>query len=144
MDRQKILAKAHIGEYRSAVGGCVQLGSNIVAASPRGCYSEAMVFDASRNKVRPGQRVYQDRFREIEIGVAFKKIVCSRCDFPGFYKYRVQQMRRRPRILVEEDEEVRLDHEEIWGTIPRFAEIPQTLKCKRCREVLGSYVLCVY
>jgi len=103
-----------------------------------------MVFDASRNKVRPGQLLYQDRFREVEMGVAFKKIVCSRCGFPGFYKYRVQQLRRRPRILIEEGEEVRPDHEEIWGTIPRFAEIPQTLKCKRCHEVLGSYVLCVY
>lgn len=103
-----------------------------------------MVFDASRNKILPGQLLYQDRFREIEMGIAFKKIVCSHCDFPGFYKYRVQQLRRRPRILVEEDQEVRVDHEEIWETIPRFAEIPQTLKCKRCREVLGSYVLCVY
>ena len=103
-----------------------------------------MVFYASRNRIRPGQLLYQDRYREIEMGIAFKKIDCRHCDFSGFYKYRVQQLRRRPRILVEEDQEVRLDHEEIWETIPRFAEIPQTLKCKRCREVLGSYVLCVY
>ncbi len=103
-----------------------------------------MVFDPSQNNVRPGQLLYQDRFREIEMAVAFKKMVCSRCDFPGFYKYQVHQLRRRPRILVEESEEVRSDHEEIWGTIPRFAEIPQTLKCKRCHEVLGSYVLCIY
>ena len=58
-----------------------------------------MVFDASRNKILPGQLLYQDRFREIEMGVAFKKIVCSHCGFPGFYKYRVQQLRRRPRVL---------------------------------------------
>ena len=103
-----------------------------------------MVFDASRNRARPGKLLYADRFREIEMGVAFKKMVCSRCDFAGFYKYRVKQLRRRPEILVEEGEEVRPDHEEIWMTIPRFAEIPQTLKCKRCHEVLGSYVLCVY
>ena len=103
-----------------------------------------MVFDATAERIRPRQLLYQDRFREIEMGVAFKKMACSRCDHTGFYKYRVKQVRRRPQILMGEGEEIRPDHEEIWETIPRFAEIPQTLKCKRCHEVLGAYVLCIY
>lgn len=103
-----------------------------------------MVFDSNQNVYRPGQTIYADRFLEVEVGVVFKKIVCSRCDFSGFYKYQVRQVRRRGEILVTDEEEIRPDHREIWSTIPRFVEIPQTLKCKRCYEVLGSYVVCIF
>ncbi len=103
-----------------------------------------MVFDANGLSRRPGWILYQDRFLQVELSTCFKKIVCGRCDFSGFYKYQVQQVRRRDELVTSEDEEVRPDHLEIWETVPRFAEIPQTLKCKRCHEVLGMYVDCIY
>ena len=103
-----------------------------------------MVFNANRLRRGPGGVLYQDRFYEVELGTCFKKIVCARCDFAGFYKYQVQQVRRREELVTSQDEEARPDHLEIWETVPRFAEIPQTLKCKRCHEVLGMYVDCIY
>ncbi len=45
---------------------------------------------------------------------------------------------------MAEGEEIRPDHREIWKDIPRFVEIPETLKCKRCKEVLEREILCVY
>lgn len=92
----------------------------------------------------PGEVLYSDRFRSIEVAVTFRKIKCYQCDFEAIYKYRVQQVRRHAEIQVQDGEEVRPDHIEIWKTIPRFAEIPETVKCKRCKEVLGVYPLCVY
>ena len=103
-----------------------------------------MVFDASGLRRRPGSILYQDRFHQVELGACFKKIVCGRCNFIDFYKYQVKQVRRRDELVTSQDEEVRHDHLEIWGTVPRFAEIPQTLKCQRCHEVLGMYVDCIY
>ncbi len=103
-----------------------------------------MVFNADRLRRGPGGVLYQDRFHEVELGTCFKKIVCARCDFAGFYKYQVQQVRRREQLVTSQDEEARPDQLEIWKTVPRFAEIPQTLKCKRCHEVLGMYVDCIY
>lgn len=107
-------------------------------------YPTPVVFDPDSFRRRPGRIVYEDRFRQVEMGIGFKKIVCSRCDFPGFYKYQAQEIRRREEILTASDEEARPDHLDMWETVPRFAEIPQTLKCKRCREVLGTYVFCIY
>ena len=69
---------------------------------------------------------------------------CYNCEFSGIYKFNVQQIRRRPEIQLENEEEIRSDHLEIWETIPRFAEIPETVKCKNCREVLTVEVTCIY
>lgn len=103
-----------------------------------------MVFDGTLFSQKPGEILSADRFRQVELAVAFKKIVCHRCRFAGFYRYQVLQVRRNPEILSEEEEEVRPDHFEIWKTIPRFAEIPETIKCKGCREVQGVYTYCIY
>ena len=67
-----------------------------------------------------------------------KRITCYRCDLASFYKCTVQQVRRNPELLAGGGEEIRADHVEMWKTVPRFAEIPETIKCKRCKEVLGS------
>lgn len=83
--------------------------------------------------------MYEDRFCQVELAVAFRKILCYECDFEAIYKYQVLQIRRRSEIQIGEEEEIRPDHVELWKTIPRFAEVPQTLKCKRCGEILGLY-----
>ncbi len=103
-----------------------------------------MVFNAALFSERSGQILFKDRFREVELSTCFKKVTCHRCDFSTVYKYKVQQIRRNKQILESRNEEIRSDHLAIWQTIPRFVEIPQTLKCKRCKEVLGLDSLFIY
>ena len=102
------------------------------------------MFDRALFPHKPGQRVSEDRFRQLEMGIAFRKLTCQRCDFSAIYRYRVLQLRRHAQIQTEEEQEVRPDHQRLFETIPRFAEIPETLKCKRCREVLGLYTQYLY
>ena len=103
-----------------------------------------MVFRRTLFRQRPSQILTEDRFREVELAISFKRLACPRCHFEGIYKYWVQQVRRRPEIQIGEGEEVRDDHLELWRSIPRFAEIPETVKCKRCKEKLDVDVLCLY
>lgn len=93
---------------------------------------------------KSGQVLFQDRFRQVQLSVAFRRLSCGRCSFEAIYKYQVQQVRRNEEISMGEGDEVRSDHHEMWQTIPRFAEIPETIKCKRCKEVLSVDVLLVY
>ncbi len=103
-----------------------------------------MVFKRSMFRQRPSEILSEDRFSQVELAIAFKKLTCYHCNFEAIYKYCVQQVRRHPEIRVAEGEEIRPDHQEIWKAIPRFVEIPETLKCKRCKEVLAGEILCVY
>ncbi len=103
-----------------------------------------MVFNSAVFPLQPGQTVFEDRFKYVELAVAFRKIACYRCDFSSFYRFAVLHLRRNPEITVAEDEEVRPDHIEIWKSIPRFAEISETVRCRRCNEVLGIYPNCIY
>jgi len=104
-----------------------------------------MVFDSRIFAPPSGQTiVYQDRFRQIELAVGFRKLTCHRCDFASFYRFRVMHVRRSPELLSSEEEEVREDHLRIWKNIPRFAEIPETVRCRRCDEVLGVYTSCIF
>ncbi len=103
-----------------------------------------MVFKRSMFRQHPNETLSEDRFSQVELAIAFKKLTCYHCNFEAIYKYSVQQVRRRPEIRVAEGEEIRPDHQEMWKTIPRFAEIPETLKCKRCKEVLEREILCVF
>lgn len=98
----------------------------------------------SQSRQQPGEILFKDRFRTVERAITFKRITCYQCDFSAVYKYRVQQVRRTAELLADENEEVRPDHVEIWQTVPRFAEIPETLRCKRCNEILGLYTFCIY
>lgn len=103
-----------------------------------------MVFKRTIFSQRPNEIISDDRFCQVELAIAFKRVTCYRCNFEGIYKYAVQQIRRHPEIQVSEDEEIREDHLQIWKDIPRFAEIPEVVKCKRCREVLDIDIMCVY
>ena len=103
-----------------------------------------MVFKRSMFSQSADETLFDDRFCQVELAIAFKRLTCYRCNFEGIYKYAVQQVRRHPEIQVGEGEEIREDHLQMWKNIPRFAEIPETVKCKRCREVLDLDVLCVY
>ena len=102
------------------------------------------MFKAPRIPTGTQPVLYEDRFRRIELTISFKRITCLACRFEAIYKLQVKQLRRRQEIRVEEGEEIRPDHIQIWETIPRFAEIPETVKCKRCKEVLTPDILCIY
>jgi hypothetical protein len=103
-----------------------------------------MVFDSSFFTQQPGQILDEDRFRQVELGVGFRKITCYRCDFSSFYRFKVIQVRRSAELLPTAEEDVRPDHLEIWRNIPRFAEIPETLRCRNCNEVVGVYTSCLF
>ena len=78
------------------------------------------------------------------MAVGFRRLTCYHCNTSAIYRYTVQQIRRRPTILVSEEEEIRQDHLQIWNTVPRYAEVPETIKCKKCGEVLGLYTECIF
>ncbi len=103
-----------------------------------------MTFDSRQFREKPGEVVFEDRFRLVQLAVGFKKLVCHRCDFAAVYKYQVQQLRRKDAPEAGNEEETRPDHQQLWETIPRFAEIPETIHCKRCREVIGLYTECIF
>ena len=94
--------------------------------------------------LKPGQDVSSDRFRTVEIATAFKRLNCHNCDLVSVYKYRVKQVRRSAELIALEDQQPRQDEIQAWSSIPRFAEIPETIKCKRCGEVLGLYTSCIF
>jgi hypothetical protein len=95
-------------------------------------------------KLKPGQAICSDRFRSVEVAVAFKRMTCHKCDLTSVYKYRVKQVRRSDELIPQEDRELEPEEVELWNSIPRFAEIPETIKCKRCGEVLGIYTSCIF
>jgi len=98
-----------------------------------------------RNSQESDQGIFfKDRFHQVEIGIKFKRIRCYQCDLEAIYKYRAKQIWRHSEIRTDQGEEIRPDHREIWQTIPRYAEIPETLRCKRCREILSLDILCIY
>jgi hypothetical protein len=101
------------------------------------------VFDSQQLKLKAGQNLHSDRFRSVEVAVSFRRLTCYNCDLISVYKYRVKQLRRSPELAVE-DWEPGPDEIEIWNSIPRFAEIPETIKCKRCGEVLGLFTSCIF
>lgn len=94
--------------------------------------------------LRPGQVLCSNRFRSVEVAVSFKRLTCYQCDLTSVYKYRVQQLRRTAELLCDEQQEPSQDELEIWSSIPRFAEIPETIKCKRCGEVIGVYTSWIF
>lgn len=103
-----------------------------------------MVFRSNLFPEDTDNKVFEDRFREVEIAVAFRRLTCYRCESTALYRYQVQQIRRKPEIGCTQEEEIRSDHQALWQSIPRFAEIPETIKCKNCGEPLGVYPTCVY
>jgi formylmethanofuran dehydrogenase subunit E len=103
-----------------------------------------MVFNPDEFQKVAGEKVSEDRFREVELAIAFKQLTCARCDHSAVYKYQVQQIRRRNEILQTEDEEIRWDHRFIWESIPRYAEVAETIRCRQCDEVLGLDTACIY
>lgn len=103
-----------------------------------------MVFKREWLQDRVGEVIRRDRFVQVESAVTFRRLTCPRCEFQAIYRYVIQQVRKQAEISCDEEQCVRSDHQEIWKSIPRFAEIPETVKCKKCGEVLGLYPTCLF
>ena len=85
--------------------------------------------------------VIQDEFKTVEPSVNFRQITCYVCDHTAIYRFNTKQIRRNP--VAPEDggnQEILMK----WKAIPRFAEIPEVIKCENCGEVLGSYPEIIY
>ena len=102
------------------------------------------MFDSRQMKLKPGQILWKDRLRTVEVAVSFRRLTCYNCDLTSVYKYRVKQLRRSPDLDCAEDTAPQADEIETWNSIPRFAEIPETIKCKGCGEVLGVYTSWIF
>ena len=110
------------------------------------------MFNSRAIKEKIGDILSEDRFRSVELSIAFRRIHCFKCDLTAIYRYRVKQVRRTSELQPVQDDEGSVESsenpplEEIirWSEIPRFAEIPETVKCKRCGEVLGVYTECIF
>ena len=102
------------------------------------------MFNSRNFNVRPGSILFEDELRTVELGTAFRRVHCYNCDLTTIYKYRVQQIRRAEPPAVTSEEPLSEDQMEALKAIPRYAEIPETVKCKRCGEILGLYTDCIY
>ena len=101
-----------------------------------------MVFDS--RKLEESDDAPKSRFSETNLEVSFRQVTCYGCNHRAVYKYKVKQLRRSAEIATGEDEQIRSDHVEMWETVPRYAEIPETVRCKKCGEILGLYTECIF
>ena len=108
------------------------------------------MFNSNALIEKPGHTLFKDRFRTVELSIVFRRIHCFKCELTAIYRYRVQELRRSTELLTEENESSESRNtpceEDLkrWNDIPRFAEIPETIKCKRRSEILGVYTECVF
>lgn len=93
---------------------------------------------------KPGDLLYEDRFKTVELGLAFRRLTCFRCEHTAIYKYRTQQIRRKEPLELAPDESGAEDALAVWNSIPRFAEVPEVIRCKKCGEVMGLSTECIY
>ena len=102
-----------------------------------------MTFD-SRKLPGPGTTLHENRYCGVELGIVFRRITCHRCDFSDIYRYAIKELRRKSQEEVEKGGQLSPGQLDIWRSIPRYAEIPETLHCKQCEEILGLYTECIF
>ncbi|HRR26433.1 MAG TPA: hypothetical protein P5300_07045 [Acidobacteriota bacterium] len=102
------------------------------------------MLDPNLFSAEPGSIMAEDDLRSVEHAVVFRWLVCHKCDHSAVYRLRVLQVRRHPEPPPALDGLSSEDRLASWRTIPRFAEIAETVKCDHCGEVLGVYPLLIY
>lgn len=83
----------------------------------------------------------QDELKTVEPAVNFKQMTCYNCSHTSVYRFQTTQIRRNPAPPEEHEGDEIMNK---WKSIPRFAEIPEVVKCENCGEVLGSYPEIIY
>jgi len=102
------------------------------------------MFNGRNVKTKPGTRLSANQFRTVDYDVVFRRLQCYKCDLIAVYRLRVKQIRRTPELASEDQSPPSEAEQQTWLSVPRFAEIPETVCCKRCGEVLGLCTECVY
>ena len=103
-----------------------------------------MTFDSRKLPGPSGTTLHEDRYCGVELGIVFRSITCYRCHFPDIYRYVVKELRRKSQEEVEKGGQLSPDQLDAWRSIPRYAEIPETLRCKQCGEILGLCTECIF
>lgn len=103
-----------------------------------------MTFDGSKISASPGASLSEDRYRSVELEVLYRQLTCAGCNFTSIYQYKIKQIRRKSEEEVQKGGRLTPEQRETWLSIPRYAEIPETLHCKKCGEVLGLYTNCIF
>lgn len=99
------------------------------------------MFKSEDSPLHQDETVRQDELKTVEPAVNFRQMTCYNCSHTAVYRFQTTQIRRNP-VPPEEPENDTLM--EKWKSIPRFAEIPEVVKCENCGEVLGSYPEIIY
>ena len=99
------------------------------------------MFNSKNSRLHTEDTIRQDEFRTVEPAVNFRQITCYTCEHTAVYRFKTKQIRRTP-----EEPEHNGDMEILnkWKSVPRFAEIPEVIKCEKCGEILGSYPEIIY
>jgi len=94
------------------------------------------MFDSKNSQLHLDEIPRRDDLKTVEPAVNFRQITCYNCDHTAVYRFRTTQIRRNPEAPVENEDRELLER---WKSIPRFAEIPEVIKCENCGEILGSF-----
>ncbi len=111
---------------------------------PTGYSAVSVTFESRKLAQPPGTTLHEDRFCSVELGIVFRQVTCYRCNFSDIYRYAIKELRRKSRREVEKGGKLNPDQHDAWQSIPRYAEIPETLRCKKCGEILGLYTECIF
>lgn len=96
------------------------------------------MFDSRYIDLETDGLISADENRTVELKTLFKRVRCYKCDSTHVYKFRVKELRK----ILPADAEAPADT--IMDTVPRYAQIPETVRCSDCGEVLGLYTECIY
>jgi len=99
------------------------------------------MFNAKNSEIHIENTISQDECRTVEHSVNFRQITCYGCEHTAVYRFNTKQIRRNPEAPENQDDQEIQDR---WKSIPRFAEIPEVIKCENCGEILGSYPEIIY
>ncbi len=99
------------------------------------------MYKPSDSENSPDNQVIQDEYKTVEPSVNFRQITCYNCEHTAIYRFNTKQIRRNPEAPADNGNQEILN---MWKSIPRFAEIPEVIKCENCGEVLGSYPEIIY
>lgn len=97
---------------------------------------ELNMFNGNNSPLHRENQIRKDEFKTVEPAVNFRQITCYNCDHTAIYRFRTIQIRRN----LETDAVINDENDLLqWKSIPRFAEIPEVIKCEVCGEILSAY-----
>jgi len=99
------------------------------------------MFNSKESRLHNEDTIRQDEFKTVEPAINFRQMTCYTCGHTAVYRFKTKQIRRS---VQEPEHNGNREILEKWKSIPRFAEIPEAVKCEGCGEILGSYPEIIY